>query len=562
MHRLLLLFVVAGLAPYASAESLRGKVSGADAADAPVYVLAVRLQELADGTIAPAPKEKVFAAAAQPTGDRAGEDGTFTVTLGPGHYAVYAFADQNGNGRWDPSGPEPFGWHTDQGAGDAVPVEVGGQGGEPLEIELRAPRPFSRETVVVEGGRLSHVKGYPVVYLTGDARTRGFAHGKLIAPQIVDFFRFYVLEEKLKSARDYEAGFAKFLHTNFAYPEAFVTECQGVIDGMQASGAELFVPELGRDFNLTDLYAINSYIETRAMASHCTQFAAWGSRTEGTDVEGGMITGRNMDGEIDLRKVTVSHFVIFAVDPSEPGHKRYVSMMWPGFVATISGMNEEGFYTMENAGLTGPGEVVDRLVPFSWTMRESLVRLGADATPESVQSLIDSFDNAAGGACGPGCITLFAMPYTGQKVPAFVHEGDRFGDAIRTAGAALPAVPEVLVASNHPRLYGVDPARPGYVFDLQPSYSSLWRYEAGRAKLEGWHRADRKIGTPQMQQLLQTVAHGTTEYAVITRPNRLEFDVAVASLEPEMWDAPYREWTTFEFEEVFPKKSEASLGAR
>ena len=46
-------------------------------------------------------------------------------------------------------------------------------------------------------------------------------------------------------------------------------------------------------------------------------------------------------------------------------------------------------------------------------------------------------------------------------------------------------------------------------------------------------------------------SHGTTEYAIITRPNALEFDVATASLQAELWDAPYRAWTTYKFDEVF-----------
>ena len=88
-----------------------------------------------------------------------------------------------------------------------------------------------------------------------------------------------------------------------------------------------------------------------------------------------------------------------------------------------------------------------------------------------------------------------------------------------------------------------------------PSFSSRWRYEAGMHKLEAWSRIDRRIGTAEMRELLQTVAHGTTEYSIITRPNALEFDVAVASLEAELWDAPYRAWTKFAFDEVFPATS-------
>lgn len=73
-------------------------------------------------------------------------------------------------------------------------------------------------------------------------------------------------------------------------------------------------------------------------------------------------------------------------------------------------------------------------------------------------------------------------------------------------------------------------------------------------KLEAWDRIDRKTGTAEMRELLQAFAHGTTEYSIITRPNKVEFDVAVASMKPEPWDAPYRKWTTFRFEDVFAAK--------
>jgi hypothetical protein len=118
------------------------------------------------------------------------------------------------------------------------------------------------------------------------------------------------------------------------------------------------------------------------------------------------------------------------------------------------------------------------------------------------------------------------------------------------------------VLSNHPRKYGVTASAPDKVFGQPPSFSSLWRYEAGANMLDAWHRRGRAIGTPEMRELLQTVAHGTTEYAVITRPNQREFDVAVASMKSEPWDAPYREWTTFAFDNVFPKPSPADRSGK
>lgn len=529
---------------------IRGKITAGEPGPLIVWSLPVPVRD--DGVPQLPTKEELFASSVRPGSIPADSRGRFALPVPPGLHCVFAFADQNQNGRWDPAVPEAFGWYTSQPAGAWEPISVVDGSEVEVTLQVRSPRPFPTSQREAAGGRLTSIRGHAVLQLKGTASQRGYAHGFLIADQIVDFFRFYILEDKLRSAAEYETGFARFLTTHFAWPRAFVEECEAVITGMQASGADLFLPELNREFSLTDLYAINAYIETRAMVSSCTQFAAWGERTRETDVDGGMITGRNMDGEIDVRKVTVSHFLLMAVDPDEPGQKRFVSMMWPGFVATISGFNEDGLCAMENAGLTGPGPVVNRLVPFSWTMRESLATLGADASPASVQRLMDSFDNAAGGSCGPGCVTLFAVPAHGQSDPAFVVEGDRFGEAMRTAESAWPRVPEALVASNHHLVYGVDPSRPGKVFGRTPSFSSLWRYQAGASKLEAWHRTNRRIGTAEMRELLQTVAHGTTEYAIITRPNQREFDVATASMSPELWDAPYRQWTSFTFEDVFP----------
>jgi len=538
--------------------TISGTVRFEHPVEASILVWAMSAQVSESGRPVPPGKQEIFAAS-QDAAKVPAPDGKYSIEVPAGHYSVFAFADANENGRWDPGVPEPLGWFAGKPAGwvEIIDVETGPR--TDIDFVIRAPQHFPDGIRQEEGGTFCRINGYPVLQLRGDARTRGLAHGKLVAPQIVDFFRYYFLEDKMQSAAGYEGGFAKFLNSHFAYPPEYVTECTSVVEGMRASGADLFIPELNRDFSLTDLYAINGYIETRAMRSSCTQFAAWGDRTDGTDVEGGMVTGRNMDGEIDIRKVTVSHFLLFAVEPDQR-QKRFVSMMWPGFVATISGINEKGFYTMENAGLTGPGDVVDRLAPISWTMRESLAKLGADATPASTQAFLDHYDNPAGGVSGPGCIMLFAVPFRGQENPAFVFEGDRFGDAIRVAGEVRPRIRNVLVLSNHHRKYGVMENSPEKVFGEVPAFSSVWRYEAGMHKLESWDRIDRRIGTPEMRELLQTVAHGTTEYAVITRPNQLEFDVAVASMKPEPWDAPYHPWTRFRFEELFAPAPVTKIG--
>ena len=59
------------------------------------------------------------------------------------------------------------------------------------------------------------------------------------------------------------------------------------------------------------------------------------------------------------------------------------------------------------------------------------------------------------------------------------------------------------------------------------------------------------IDSRVVQSLLQDVSHGSTEHAVVFRPDQMEFDVAVAGLDAPAWDAPDRAWNTFTFDSMF-----------
>jgi hypothetical protein len=478
--------------------------------------------------------------------------------LVPGHYSVLAFIDSDGNGEVGFDPPEPFGWFTSTPGGSWDPIDLTQSPAIGCDFRLRVPTLFPREDKIIEHGALIWKRGLPVLQLWGTAEERGFAHGYLVSRQIIDFFEFYIIEDSWRSATRYQKTFVPFLEGHFNYPSEFLKECDAVLRGMQASGTNMRVEALERDFNRTDLLAINAYIESRAAfpeanPSSCTQFAFWGSQTEGGKHNGGLIAARNMDGECDVRKVTVSHFLVYAVDPSESGRKRWVSTMWPGFVGTISGVNEEGLYSMENAGGSGPGPVPDGVVPCSWIQRFILEKQGSDASPESVLKMMKLFGCSTGGITAAGSIILWAVPYKGQESPAFVYEGGRAGFALRGPSDVRPLDPTNIMASNHHLLYGFNPDRPHDSLGSPVSFSSRWRYETGRQTLEAWSRQRRPLGLDEAIRLLQQVAHGTTEYSVIFLANERRVLIAVDDLRADMWDAPYMKWVEFHFDELFEK---------
>jgi uncharacterized protein (DUF2141 family) len=485
--------------------------------------------------------------------------GSYTFdNLVAGYYSTLAFIDIDGNGEVGFDPPEPFGWFTLTPGGRWDPIDLTQGDATDCDFRLLTPTIFPREDKIIEHGTFSWRRGLPVLQLWGTAEERGFAHGYLVGRQIIDFFEFYIIEDNWRSAKRYKETFVPFLEEHFNYPAEFLKECDAVIRGMQASGIDMRVEALGRDFNRTDLLAINAYIEKRAAfpaaaPSSCTQFAFWGKQTEGSELNGGLIAARNMDGECDVRKVTVSHFLVYAVNPSESGRKRWVSTMWPGFVGTISGVNEEGLYCMENAGGSGPGLVPDGVVPCSWIQRIILEKQGRDASPESVLKMMKPFACSTGGITAAGSIIFWAVPYKGQESPAFVYEGGRAGFALRTPSDVRPVDPTNIMASNHHLTYGFDPAQPDESLGSPVSFSSRWRYETGRHTLESWSRQGKSLGLKEAIRLLQQVAHGTTEYAVVFLANEGRILIAVDDLKTDMWDAPYLKWIEFHFDELFKK---------
>lgn len=534
---------------------IRGEVTGAlpgknGALAGPIIIRCYRLHTGKDGRARRLSKRDFYHAT--PTEELVTDGGAFKLEgLRPGHYSIVAYQDVNHDGKlgFDPA--EPLGWYCAEPAGWIVPIDLRKTSAS-VRLALRTTTPIR----IGKSGKseATMVRGIQTVRLRGSAAERGHAHGVLLGRQILDFFEFYILEDKFKSAKTYQATFVPFLEQNFRYPAEFLTEIDAVIAGMKTSGLDMRVASLGRDFQRTDLIAINAYIETRAMRSSCTQFAFWGAQTAGTDVKGGLIAGRNMDGEIDVRKTTVSHFVVFAVDQQDQKKKRYLNLMWPGFVGTITGINEDGVYSMENAGATGKGPVEDSLVPISWTQRFILENVSDRVPPKAIASLIRAHRSSGGGSCGPGCIILFAFPFRDQTAPAIVFEGDRFGGAIRFPGEVRPFAKTMIMATNHNLKYGVDPDQPGMAFGKSAYFSSRWRYEAGMHLVESWQRQGRKFGTKEMVRLLQTAAHGTTEHTIIFRANAMSLDIAVDDLAADMWDAPYQPFRTIRFEEFFGNK--------
>jgi len=468
-------------------------------------------------------------------------------------FAVVAASDPLGDSQPHPELYAPIG-HCRSGASweygfvrcsSAVPTAR-------CDITADAASPWPAVPAAVPHGKLWDEGPVHVLHTWGTARERGVAHGMLLGAQVVDFFRFFVLQRGgAVSAVQYETVLLPYLRTSMRVPAPMQEEIDGIIDGARSVGVSLHVPELARELTAWDIVATNAYLELGFLASRsassrfgCSQVAFWGSWT----VPSGVVAARNMDGEIDPHKVTALYTLVHAMET--PGLRHVVSVMWPGFVGTLSGMSEDGRYLMmDSSSLAQNASRVDGATVLTWALIEALRTMPAEAakTPEATQAwLLKNHGTSAGGLALAGSLLLFASNTT----TPFVYENNRFDGVLRRADAVAPFEPDCIAISNHFLLYGAaDDSHTN--FGQQVSFSSLWRYETWRHKIEAWRERGMVITQNSMQELLQDTCHGTTEHAIIWTPSSISVAVAKATFAP--WNAPYGTWTTMSFDGLFAK---------
>lgn len=231
------------------------------------------------------------------------------------------------------------------------------------------------------------------------------------------------------------------------------------------------------------------------------------------------MAARNMDGELDVRKVTVTHSILFATDrdvkanapapdgtvpAASPASYRTVSLMWPGILGTLTGVNETGLYICENAGDTQPDSgIISGLAPVACVQQAALRQLdGRTLTVSKMKDFLEKqisktgwdteahkkiteaeraeklqregvpqyVSETSGGCAGPGSIFVVALPPVAASAASsssssassasptrgFVVEADRTHTSFRLPSQAPPFLPSCLLATNHFFRLGLD----------------------------------------------------------------------------------------------------------
>ena len=204
--------------------------------------------------------------------------------------------------------------------------------------------------------------GWIVLHIEGEPYDRGYQHGRLMAPEIVDFVKALAARRSPGSPGEGWKGVRTLVDALFLrrYDKEYLEEMKGTADGASAAGATFE----GRPIDLLDIVAINSDIEVDmlegalsaspsglegkvfreplagqpqpAHPEHCSAFAAVGPAT----VDGSIVMGHITMWNLPM----VRHFNVWLDVKPAQGH-RVLMQTYPGGIQ--SGMD----YYLNDAGL-------------------------------------------------------------------------------------------------------------------------------------------------------------------------------------------------------------------
>ena len=356
-------------------------------------------------------------------------------------------------------------------------------------------------------GSLNLEQGVPVLKVWGKPYEQGYAHGYLLADNIMRFVGDTLFNPRLLAdPLVYESRIRRGLIPRVQLTHEQQQELEGILAGVRDKlGPEgLQLKRTARPMDVKDLIAINTLADW--YGGGCSSFAAWGSAT----VDGGTIVGRNLD-YLELPGIREEHLVIVRTQQA-PLKKRTISIAWPGLIGVYTGLNEEGvFVSMHDA----PGRSTSpdsRFIPRSLALREILETVPLANAHSRASKILEKSPALRGNNF------LVAIPYSGSPMTGFVFEyddsrGKGGGFTLRSPKATVNNTPaETIACTNHHRLR------------RQPQECN--RYESIAADLRN---TAKKIDFQRGYEIIESASVKGTMHSVVALLNKKEFYLYLAS---------------------------------
>ncbi len=380
-------------------------------------------------------------------------------------------------------------------------------------------------------GYLQQVGNQKVLHLWGSNYEMGYAHGYLMADKIRDLIDTYLIGVICDgSVSNYNNRLTLIPVYQIFFPQ-YLDEINGMVDGMNASGKNLYVTSLQRNIDARDIKAFNLFIE---LYFGCSSFGVWGNAT----ADGNTIIARNYDFFYDTQGNIINDQLLIAYAPT--GTPKFVSFGWPGWFGVASAINENGVVVMLNVGNSNdsngngpfhaaievPRDIIDNTTYQNYlTQPLSIVDSASQYTPT---------------------ILLIGTPYQGSSNPVYYIEDSPDLALIRWAADTDPNYSQIIATNHFIKIMPPPPSTDESVM----RYDTIWN---GLMNL--YATGNHTVASSDARNLLNEVADivAPTLTSIVVRPNTMDFDVSFATMvNGSVQTATHVQPQTYTFASLFP----------
>jgi hypothetical protein len=216
-----------------------------------------------------------------------------------------------------------------------------------------------------------------IVRVWGTHYDRGYAQGYLLCDEITDVFCTYFVGYLFNNnAYLYNLTRTNF-EQSFIVDDKYITEGDGLLEGMVAGGQTLYNYVLERDIDVTDLMMCNSIVDFAddkaifAGNDLCSSLASWGSSTlTSPELLGESIITRFLDWT-PHKSLTDNHIILVSF-PVETDEQNWISFTFPGLFGCLSAVNESGVGSFYNVGNNDSYDPQDTFQPIFLSIRNGI----------------------------------------------------------------------------------------------------------------------------------------------------------------------------------------------
>jgi hypothetical protein len=369
-------------------------------------------------------------------------------------------------------------------------------------------------------GRVDVIDGKPILTVWGTHAERGYAAGFLEGAEGKEMFDDYIVGYCCDGS--FLTYYFLRLHftNNYEADPRYVTEAEGIIQGMSDAGVSLYNSRLMRDIDTTDLLVANAIVDLSALADAgpfaCSSMSSWGSSTiDDPLLHGHLVITRLLDW---TKNPTLTDNPLLTVHfPAEPDEQPWISIGYAGLFGALSAISESGVSAFLNMGNNESSNGGPPYHPILLTVRNGIEKADYDGdgrhTPSDVAAAIE--DRARN---IDTIVHVTKDDGVGSR-PVIVESNNAAGVAVRDASDNTQVPGENLVATNHFRkLYA-----PVYCYRYAGIVDSLTTSTALCCE-RSWDVMAGAAGTVESEGLLLWSLDTYSEPAYMQPPTELSVD--------------------------------------